>query len=155
MEPEETRDGNGNDQASNLVRLTNVVNGYNSSPLYPSLPQLPAPILAGATDLGSNGVSAAWLLGYDYAVLHYGSGPGGSPGGGVALYYLNGASQFTFPSQGTGSHGLGGFSSLTLYKGKDPVNSVPVPDGGSTITLLGAVLALVGAAHRKIALTSL
>jgi hypothetical protein len=84
--------GNGNDQASNFVRLTNVVNGYNSNPLCPPLPQLPAPILAGATDLGSNAVSAGGLLGYDYAVLHYGSGPGGSPGGGVALYYLNGAS---------------------------------------------------------------
>ncbi len=65
-----------------------------------------------------------------------------------ALYYLNEASQFTFPSQGTGSHGFGGFSSLTPYKSKDPVNSLP--DGRSTITLLGAALALVGAAYQKI-----
>ena len=39
-------------------------------------------------------------------------------------------------------------SSLTPYKSKDPVNSLP--DGRSTITILGAALALVGAAYQKI-----
>ena len=133
--------GNANNDASNLFRLETVLGG----PLNPALTaNLPMPTLAGALDLGSNVVGAGGLAGFDYAVLHYyGSGQGGTPGGGVELFALNGASQYTFPANGTGSNGHGGFSSLTLFKGK------PVPDGGSTVMLLGAALGVIAAARRK------
>ena len=134
---------NANNDVSNFFRLQNVVNGYNSL----NAVDLPTPILAGAVDLGSNVVGAGGLLGFDYAVLHYGSGPGGTPGGGVEFFYLNGASAFTFSANGTGSNGFGGFSSLTLFKGNDPAKSVP--DSGSTMMLLGAALGLIGMIRRK------
>ena len=129
--------GNANNDASNLFRLTTILSGLD--------PALPTPMLAGALDLGSNVVGAGGLTGFDYAVLHYGSGQGGTPGGGVELFALNGASEFTFPDKGTGSNGRGGFSSLTLFKGV----SKTVPDAGSTVMLLGGALGLIAVARRK------
>ena len=87
--------------------------------------------------------------GFDYAVLHYGVGNGGKPGsgGGVELFYLNGESEFTFPFIGTGPNGFGEFSSLTLFKGDNRNGSVP--DGGSTLMLLGTALGLIAAARRR------
>ena len=90
-------------------------------------------------------MGAGGLTGFDYAVLHYGSGQGGTPGGGVEFFALNGASKYTFPDNGTGPNGNGGFSSLTLFKG----DRSSVPDGGSTVMLLGAALGLIAAARRK------
>ena len=133
---------NANNQASNFFRLQNVVTAFNLLN-----PDLPTPILDGAVNLGSNVVGAGGLIGFDYAVLHYGSGRGGTPGGGVELFYLNGASEFTFPSTGTGPNGFGGFSSLTLFKG--PNRSVP--DGGSTVMLLGVAIGLIALVRRKFA----
>ena len=134
---------NSNNQASNFFRLQNVVTAYNLLN-----PDLPTPIFDGAMNLGSYVVGAGGLIGFDYAVLHYGSGNGGTPGGGIGIYYLNGSSQYTFPSNGTGSNGFGGFSSLTLFRGDSPVNNVP--DGASTVTLLGAVLGLIATIRRKL-----
>ena len=134
--------GNANNQANNLFRLTTVLSNIN-----PSTP-LPTPILDGAVNLGSNVVSTGGLIGFDYAVLHYGVGNGGKPGsgGGVELFYLNGESEFSFPSIGTGPNGFGGFSSLTLFKGENG----SVPDGGSTVMLLGAAVGLITMIRRKI-----
>ena len=88
MEPVEVGgNANANNQASNFFRLQNQVNAYNMlnptaynmlNPLNP--PHLPTPILDGAIDLGSNVVGAGGLIGFDYAVLHYGSGKGGNRG---------------------------------------------------------------------------
>ena len=129
---------NGNNQASNFFRLQNVVDNYN----------LPSPESVGAIDLSSNVVSAGGLIGFDYAVLHYGKGSGGiGQGGGVAFYYLDGASEFTFPAIGKGPNGLGGFSTLTLFRGNDPTTSVP--DSGSTLMLLGTALGLIAVARRR------
>jgi hypothetical protein len=141
---------NANNQTSNFYRLENVVTQFNSLLSDPS-DRLPTPILDGAINLGSNVVSAGGLTGFDYAVLHYGKGPGGiGSGGGVALYYLNSASEYIFPAIGTGPNGLGGFSSLTLFKGDDIPKSVP--DGGSSVMLFGAPLALIAMLRRKFAL---
>lgn len=129
---------NGNNAANNFFRLTTVLAAYGGS--------LPTPVYEGFANLDSRIVPTGGLLGYDYAVLHYGAGQGGTPGGGIAVYYLDGASGFTFPANGTGTHGYGGFSSLTLFKGASPV-----PDSGSTITLLGFALTGVGLLRRKIA----
>jgi hypothetical protein len=136
---------NSNNQASNFFRLEQVVGGN-----FLGLQGLPTPILTDAKNLESNVVSAGGLVGYDYAVLHYGSGKGGSPGGGVAFYYLDGASEYIFPSLGSGPNGFGGFSSLTLLKGDD--NPRSVPDAGSSLTLLGAALGLIALFRRKFGL---
>ena len=114
---------NANNQASNLFRLQNVVTAFNLLN-----PELPTPILDGAVNLGSNVVNAGGLIGFDFAVLHYGSSRGGTPGGGVELFYLNGVAEYGFPSIGTGPNGGGGFSSLALFKGDDPPQSVPDGD---------------------------
>jgi hypothetical protein len=34
----------------------------------------------------------------------------------IGTFYLNGSSQYAFPSNGAGSNGFGGFSGLTLFK---------------------------------------
>jgi hypothetical protein len=131
---------NANNDASNLFRLTSILSGLKN-------PALPTPMLAGALDLGSNVVGDGGLVGFDYAVLHYGSGKGGTPGGGVEFFALNGNSKYTFPDTGTGPNGNGGFSSLTLFKGD---HSKTVPDGGSTVMLFGAALGLIAVARRKL-----
>jgi hypothetical protein len=96
-------------------------------------------------------VSAGGLAGFDYAVLHYGKGPSGiGSGGGVALYYLNAANEYIFPAIGTGPNGLGGFSSLTLFKGDDIPKSVP--DDGSGVMLFGAALGRIAMLRRKLTL---
>ena len=137
--------GNANSVESNLFRLETVVENYNSQK---SVNLLALPNLVGATQLSSNVVGTGGLLGFDYAVLHYGKGSGGiGQGGGVAFYYLNGASEATFPSIGTGPNGLGGFSSLTLFKQNDPATSVP--DGGTTVMLLGTAISVIAVARRR------
>jgi VPDSG-CTERM motif len=136
---------NSNNQASNFFRLEHVVAGN-----FLGFQGLPTPILTDAKNLQSNVLGAGGLVGYDYAVLHYGSGKGGTPGGGVAFYYLDGASDYAFPSVGSGPNGFGGFSSLTLFKGDDIPRSVP--DAGSSLTLLGAALGLIALFRRKFGL---
>ena len=126
--------GNANDDANNFFRLETVLG---------SLTGYATPTLTGAEDLGSNIVPTGDLVGFTYAVLHYGAGNGGTQGsgGGVEIFYLNGATDFTFDANGTGPNGFGGFSSLTLFK----ANGVPsVPDGGSTVAMLGAALSGLG-----------
>jgi VPDSG-CTERM motif len=143
---------NANNDASNLFRLETVLhsppnallaNGSLNSLLPANLPLNVIP--GSALDYKSNVVGAGGLTGFDFAVLHYGSGQGGTPGGGVQFFFLNGASEYTFPDKGTGPNGNGGFSSLTLFKG---VRS-SVPDGGSTVVLLGGALGLIAVARRK------
>jgi len=136
--------GNGNSPADDFFRLQTVINNYNTA--NPGSP-LPAPIETGfskpnnqSNDVFANG----GLSGFDYAVLHYGAGQGGSPGGGVAIYFLNGASSFTFPANGSGPNCFGGFSSIVLFDG------VPVPDGGTTVLLLGAALSGLALIRRKL-----
>ena len=134
--------GNANNDASNLFRLETVLSG----PLNPALPaNLPTPTLAGALDLGSNVVGAGGLTGFDYAVLHYGSGQGGTPGGGVELFALNGASEFTFPDKERDPMDVAGFQVLLFLR----EISKTVPDGGSTVMLFGAALGLIAVARRK------
>jgi hypothetical protein len=97
-------------------------------------------------DLSSNDQSiGSPLIGFAYAVLHYGVGNGGTKGGGggVEFFFLNGMSSFVFPTDGTGPNGFGGFSSLTLFKGQPGV-----PDGGTTLMLLGCAIGGLGAMRR-------
>jgi hypothetical protein len=86
--------GNANNQGSNFFRLESVVTNYNS--LNPT--DLPSPSLAGAVNLGAYVVSSGGLLGFDYAVLHYGKGPGGiGQGGGVHSTISTASARRLFP----------------------------------------------------------
>jgi len=135
--------GNSNNDANNLFRLQVAVTGYNTVNF---LTPLPTPIAAGALDLSSFDQSVGTpLAGFAYAVLHYGSGPNGDSSGGVEFFFLNGMTSFIFPANGTGPSGFGGFSSLTLF-----ASAPPVPDGGTTIALLGVALAAVELLRRAV-----
>jgi hypothetical protein len=133
--------GNGASPDDNFARLQSVLSGLGSS--------YPTPLSAGSLNISSNVVSGNQLLGFEYAVLHYGVGNGGvqGSGGGVAIFYITGGeANFTFPANGTGPNGFGGFSGGTLFNsnatpGNLPGPGVPgVPDGGTTATLLGSAL---------------
>ena len=63
-----------------------------------------------------------------------------SPGGWWQAFYLGGiGAMFNVPS--VGGKPVGDFSSARLYN--------RVPDGGSTVMLLGAALGVIAAARRK------
>jgi hypothetical protein len=138
---------NGNSPQDDFFRLQNVINAYN---LANPGSQLPTPVFAGDSvgNGNANQYAGGGLSGFEYAVAHYGAGPGGTPGGGVEVFFLNGASSFTFPSNGTGQNGFGGFSSIVLF------DSVPVtravPDGGTTVLLLGAALSGLALFRRRL-----
>jgi hypothetical protein len=91
----------------------------------------------------------------DYLVLHYGSGKGGSPQGGlVALYFNADETSFDVPQTGSGPNGLGGLSGAFLFDHAEETPGTPpppvVPDAGSTLALLGIALGFLGMAHRKV-----
>ncbi len=112
------------DFAGSDVTMFNSFSGSN----------LPAPGYAGfASYLGNPG--SVDITGFDYAVLHYRQGRGGiSQGGGVEIFYLNGMTgDFTFSEFGLGPNGRGRISCLALFAGSPG----QVPDGGSTVALLG------------------
>ncbi len=108
-----------------LLGQISLYNSFNNA-------SLQNPTFNGFFDGSSNTVS---LTGFDYAVIHYGKGPGGQgQGGGVEFFYLNGMTgNFTFAANGLGQNGFGGFSSIRLFSG----NGASVPEGGATALLLG------------------
>ncbi len=137
--------GNGNSAADNFFRLQVQVASYNLA--NPSS-MVPTPLSTGSFDISSN--LNVLITGWDFIVLHYGSGPGGTSGGGIAIFYLNGMTgTFSFPSIGTGTNGNGGWSSGTLFHGT-PSTPQGVPDGGTTLVLLGAALALIELLRRRL-----
>ena len=91
----------------------------------------------GASDYTGGPIEAG-----DYLVLHYGSGSGGSSGGGwVGLLFTTAVSNFDVPANGSGPNGNGGLSGATLFD--------HVADGGSTLTLLGLSLVAMHGLRRK------
>jgi hypothetical protein len=134
--------------------LSDIVDSYNLD--LNSGTDLPDPVGGGSGGfeaLVENSGGTIDLTGYKYAVLHYGKGKGGAgQGGGVVAFYLNGTiGDYTFPSNGAGPNGKGGLSFVRLYGGQNGTTPPPnsVPEGGSTIALLGMTLLGVGALRRK------
>ena len=122
-----------NSPSTNFTGLLQQISLYNA--FYNS--NLQNPTFAGYFDGSSNTVN---LTGFAYAVIHYGTGSGGTgQGGGMEFFYLNGMTgSYTFSALGLGPNGLGGFSSIRLFS----ANGVAVPESGETAMLLG--IAAVG-----------
>jgi hypothetical protein len=83
---------------------------------------------------------------FEFLVVHYGVGPGGTGSGGSLEFFqvINGETEVTVPGTGTSVFGLGGISSIRGF-------CLPgVPDGGATVMLLGGVLCALGIARRFI-----
>src|ERR1700720_1305080 len=68
------------------------------------------PIFDGAARVESNLDQPIDVTGFDYAVVHYGAGKGGTKGsgGGVAFFQISGDGSVTFPQNGSGPNGKGG-----------------------------------------------
>jgi hypothetical protein len=128
--------GNSDNQANNFFRLQNYIVGH------PTFGSLGTPIFPGAEEVLTPLDQPVDLTGFSYAVVHYGAGPGGTPGGGVAFFQITNDSD-TFPQTGSGPNGFGGISRVDLFR------STPgVPDGGTTVMLLGAALSTLGVVRR-------
>ena len=98
--------------------------------------------LLGTARLALRGTGTTVNLGltggtYDYLFTHY-----GGPGGGFAeVWYLGNLSgSISIPATGFG-HGLSGWALFTAPGGA-------VPDGGTTVMLLGAALGVLGVVRR-------
>ncbi len=130
--------GNANTLADNFFRLQNYIVAH------PTFGSLGTPIFAGAERVSTPLGEPVDLTGFCYAVVHYGAGPGGTPGGGVAFFQITNNLD-TFPQTGSGPNGFGGISSVDLFR-----CMAGVPDGGITVMLLGAALGALGIARRFI-----
>jgi len=135
--------GNGLGDAVVLAWLQSDVSTYNNN----NHKTLSAPISGVDFGTGDNGVVN--VTGYEYAVLHYGKGPGGKgQGGGLVAVDLNGLTGVqTFDLSGSGPNGNGGLSFIRLYNAS---GGQTVPDGGSTVALFGIGLFGVGMLRRKL-----
>ena len=86
----------------------------------------------------------------EYLVVHYGRGPGGgNPGGSWEFFQVVNNGMVTVPGSGNGPtnpdpYGHGGISSIRGFLAPTGV----VPDGGTTVMLLGVALGSLGMARR-------
>jgi hypothetical protein len=128
--------GNSDNQANNFFRLQNFIAAN------PTFGSLGTPTLDGAEQVSTPLDEPVDLTGFSYAVVHYGSGPGGTPGGGVAFFQITNNLD-TFPQSGSGPNGFGGISRVDLF-----ASTPGVPDGGATVMLLGAALTGLGLVRR-------
>jgi hypothetical protein len=130
--------GNSDNQANNFFRLVTYIAAN------PTFGSLGTPTLTGAEEVLTPLNEPVDLTSFSYAVVHYGAGPGGTPGGGVAFFQITNNLD-TFPQNGSGPNGFGGISRVDLFA------SIPgVPDGGPAVMLLGAALCGLGIARRYI-----
>jgi hypothetical protein len=128
-------DGNNNPE-SNFDALSLFLAGHPGS-------SVGTPIFLGDATPNFTGLETIDLLGYCYAVVHYGAGPNGTEGGSLEFFSIMedaNPSTYLFPQIGAGNGGLGGISSVRLFP--------CVPDGGTTVALLGMAMAGLGTVRR-------
>jgi hypothetical protein len=131
---------------------TNTLLGLDAPAGPVTIPAVGGETYTKVQDLGSGSVTSTGSLsgtgsttvsGYEYVLVKY-----DGPNAGAVLFYLGGAS-FVLPSTSdqlfpNGSCGANcGISGWTAY------NPMSVPDGGSTVTLLGSVLLGLGMLRRR------
>lgn len=136
--------GNANNAENNFFRLQTFL---TDNPQF--LPEDCILTFEGAFRLPEGGsIVDVNVTGFDFAVVHYGVGKGGTKGsgGGVAFFDVHNLTEATFPSSGSGPNGLGGFSSLDLFKCEHNNN---VPDGGTTVMLLGSAITGLSVMRRR------
>jgi VPDSG-CTERM motif len=103
----------------------------------------PGPLADDLTGVGPHDVFPG-----EFFVVHYGRGQGGSnPGGSWEFFQvINNETSVTFPANGNEAgddpFGHGGISSIRGF------GTPGVPDGGTTVMLLGAALSTLGVARR-------
>ncbi len=134
-----------NSPTTNFNFLASDVDLYNSF----AGSDLSAPVFDGFANYENlNGNQAVSLTGFDYAVVHYGKGPGGAgKGGGIVFYFLNGMTgDFTFASTGSGPNGFGGISSIRLFAD----GAMATNERGATVAMLGLALIVLEALRRRI-----
>jgi hypothetical protein len=106
---------------------------------------------ASVSTIGDSGTGSTTISGYEYVLAKY-----DGPNAGAILFYLNGAT-FTLPSDSSGmvTPAPGGTTWLNTQgngyniSGWRAFNEVGVPDGGTTVALLGSVLCAVGLLRRR------
>lgn len=133
--------GNSNNAENNFFRLEAYI---AANPSF----SIGTPTFAGAERIEGGLSEPIDLTGFCYAVVHYGAGHGGTKGsgGGVAFFTITNDSD-TFPQSGSGPNGFGGISSVDLFACEGDHN---VPDGGTTVMLLGGALTGLGLMRRYI-----
>jgi hypothetical protein len=125
--------GGGNANIIFLEYLKGEILSYNNNVNNQFTP-LPPPTedLTIYTDLNGTLPPNVNLAAGDYLVLHYGTGPGGAPGGGLVALFVTADEPLDIPTTGSGPNGLGGLSFIRIYD-----HGESVPDAGSTVSLLG------------------
>ena len=136
-----------NNPTANLNFLNAEISLWNGA-FNPDLPAAIGPVALNNEGLTGNSFIAPG--GFNYVVFHFGAGQAGgggvSPGGWWQAFNLGGVGG-TFNAPSVGGDPVGGFSSARFF---NPVSS-PVPDGGTTLMLLGSALVCLGALRRRFA----
>jgi len=96
----------------------------------------------GTDSLAGTGTSVG--SGWEYVAVKY-----DGQNGGIAVYYLNGSSATLPDSTGLWTNGGGQPFQVGSWTAYNTVETPSVPDGGSTVTLLGSALVAFGMVARK------
>jgi hypothetical protein len=134
--------------ANELADVNTAISDYNAAN-NPDLPALPAEFVAKTTSIGSyapgDGQTINWTAPADYA-FYYIMTKWGSGGANFdhALHYVLAGETLIYNPGGVGTP-PNGLSHIWIWAGGDN----RVPDGGSTVALLGAALAGVSMLRRK------
>ena len=76
--------GNSDNQPNQFFRLQSYITAH------PTFGSLGTPTITGAEEVSGPLNQPVDLTGFSYAVVHYGAGTGGTPGGGVAFFQISG-----------------------------------------------------------------
>jgi hypothetical protein len=141
IQPNTTVPGNPTNQGVSTVQawLQDLVNEYNlqNNANLPAVDAFPAQAVT--TPSGPLSLTIS-VLGYNYLTVHWGGPQKDDSNDHSQAWYLGG-SLASFTLTAPGQYGLSGYR---LW------NRVPVPDGGSTLGLLGlSLLALAGCARNR------
>ncbi|HEY5741868.1 MAG TPA: VPDSG-CTERM sorting domain-containing protein, partial [Terrimicrobiaceae bacterium] len=131
-----------NNPPSNLTFLNTEIALWNGV-FSPDLPAAFGPVALNIESIGDTTTYNA-VAGYDYVVFHFGKGQA-KDGPWWQAWYLGGVGG-TFNLPIADGNTVGGFSSARYFNPSTP----SVPDGGSTVMLLGTTLGIVALVRRRL-----